>query len=407
MIFLDKSEDKYSFKEFFIVLSCIVLSKSLYFETYGNNLLLGAFLAFLAFTVKPSKLKINRNILFYTITFILLIGINVETKVSSSVVLLLRIFIAIYVVHILDFRKFSIVYTKIILFISMISLFSFFIIYLNIPSLLPDFIGTDERPLRNFLFFGVPDNFVKYDIYRNSGLWWEPGAFQLFINIAFMFTLINHMMTKKLYVLFGIAIISTLSTTGVLVYILLSSIYWREVIRNSNNKLLYILVVSLLSVIVVIIAVPFLLIKFGAGNIAEESVSFLSRYYDFIISFNMLKDNLFLGYGYGSQIENAIPYGIQLMGISKYELINPTGSDGLTMFIAQCGIFSLIFLFPFLFPKYGQTQNIINRTLIAISLIIMFNTENFTFLLIFSLLTFYGIIGDKKRQPNQTVIKKI
>ena len=65
MILLDKSGDQYKLKEFFIVLSCILLSKSLYFETYANNLLLGVFLAFLAFTVKPSKLKINRKILFY------------------------------------------------------------------------------------------------------------------------------------------------------------------------------------------------------------------------------------------------------------------------------------------------------------------------------------------------------
>jgi hypothetical protein len=394
MILRDNQGVQYRFKDFFIVLSCILLSKSLYYETYGNNLLLGVFLAFLIFTVKPSRLTINKFVLFYVLFFIFLVGLNTETKLSSLIVLLLRLLIAAYVVHILDFRKFSIIYTKIILFICLTSLSYLFIIYFNLPSFLPDFIGLDERPLRNFLFFGVSGNFVKYSIYRNSGLWWEPGAFQLFINLAFMFTLVNKTITNKLYVVFGLAIMSTLSTTGILVYILLSTIYWRKVIKDSRNKFLYLLVIFLFSGAVAIIGVPFLLIKFGAGNVAEESVSFLSRYYDFIISFNLLKDNLLLGYGFGSQIENAIPYGIELLGSAQYKLINPTGSDGLTMLIAQCGLISLVFLFPFLLPKYAKNQDIINRILIVISLIIMFNTENFTFVLIFTLLSFYGIVGN-------------
>lgn len=395
MTLTDNQGGQYRYKDFFIVLSCILLSKSLYYETYGNNLLLFVFLAFLIFTVKPEKLKINKFVLFYVFSFILLISVNTETKLSSLVVLLLRLLIAIYVVHILEFRKFSIIYTKIILFICITSLSYFFIIHFNIPSFLPDFIGLDERSLRNFLFFGVSDNFIKHSVYRNSGLWWEPGAFQLFINIAFMFNLVNKTMTNKMYFIFGIAIMSTLSTTGVIVYILLSTIYLRDLIKSSRHKLFYILAFPFFTAAVIAIAIPFLLTKFGAGNVAEESVSFLSRYYDFIISFNMLKDNLMLGYGFGSQIENAIPYGIELMGSAQYKLINPTGSDGLTMFIAQCGLLSLVFLFPFLYPSYAQRLNIIDRILITVGLVIIFNTQNFTFILIFSLLTFYGIVGNK------------
>lgn len=53
--------------------------------------------------------------------------------------------------------------------------------------------------------------------FRNSGPFWEPGAYGVFLNIALIFNIIN---TKNLYdkknILFAVAIVSTLSTTGFL-----------------------------------------------------------------------------------------------------------------------------------------------------------------------------------------------
>ncbi len=392
---------QYRLKDFLIVLGCILLSKSLYYETYGSNLLLIILLGLLIITVKPLKLQFNKKIIFYILFFISLIIVNTETQVDTATVLIVRLCIAAYVVHLLDFKKFSIIYIRIILFLCLTSLAYLFIIYFKIYSFLPDFIGLDGRSLKNFLFFGVSNNNMIHNVYRNSGLWWEPGAFQIFINIAFIFAIANKMMTTKLYIILGVTIISTLSTTGVLVYILLSTIYWKDVMKTSGKRVLHILFLLLTIGIVIVIAIPFLLIKFGGGNLGEASLSFLSRYYDFIISINLFSDNLLLGYGFGSQ--NAIPYGKELLGSDRYELINPTGSDGLSMFVAQCGIFSVILLYPFLYPKYCLRQGILNRTLIMVCLLVMFNTENFTFILIFTLLSFYGIVGHKRLcQPVHT-----
>ena len=140
-------------------------------------------------------------------------------------------------------------------------------------------------------------------------------------------------------------------------------------------------------------------------NLRSNSfISFLSRYYDFIISYNLFIDNFILGYGFGSQIENAIPYGADLIGHDVYYSLNrPTGSDGISMFIAQIGIFSFIFLAPFLVPKYYAYLHFAQKLIISVSLLLMFNTENFTFILIFTILSIYGIVGNIRQKHNETI----
>lgn len=385
----------YSYKEFFIVLSCILLSKSLYYESYGNNLLLGVFLVFLFFSYKPTSIKINKWVILYCLFFIILVSLNSESNPRSLLVLLLRLSIAVYVVHILDFKQFSLIFNKIILFLILVSLFSVLVIYFNIPSPLPDFVAIDGRPLRNFIFFGVWESTIFHSVYRNSGIFWEPGAFQIFINLAFIFSIVNNTMSIKRYFVFLFGIVSTVSTTGVIAFILLSPVFWFSIINKSRFKALYIGAASLFIVISFSFILPFILTKFSGGESGEASVSFLSRYYDFVISLNIFYDNFSLGYGFGSQVKNAITYGREFFGVLEYERVRPSGADGLTMFLAQCGVFSVILLFPFLFPKYYRGHGILTRLIITASLIIIFNTENFTFILIFSLLSLYGIVGNK------------
>ena len=65
------------------------------------------------------------------------------------------------------------------------------------------------------------------------------------------------------------------------------------------------------------------------------------------------------------------------------------------MFISQVGILGFILIIPFLFPKYISHLSVLDKIVISISLFLIFNTENFTFLLIFIVLTFYGLIKNK------------
>ncbi len=109
----------------------------------------------------------------------------------------------------------------------------------------------------------------------------------------------------------------------------------------------------------------------------------------------MFKENLLISYGFGSQIERAIPFGLNMIGADFYDKVKPTGSDGITMLIAQLGVFSVFLLDPLLLPKYLRGYSIYFRFFIALSLFCLFNAQNFTFLLIFIILAAYGVVGKR------------
>lgn len=391
---LNKAQFKdYSLKDLIIVLSIILLSKSLYYETYGQNVLLSVFLLFLMIITNFRSLKISKNILIYILGLMILLLVNTDTSYSSFFVLINRILIAVLVIYLITFERFSKAFIDIILVISVFSWFSWLVISLDIPSFLPNFNGVDGRPLRNFIVFGVWEEFINYKTYRNSGLWWEPGAFQLFINLAFIFALANKTISIKKYFIFLITIITTMSTTGFLVFSLLSLSYFKRYFFLARKSLMYFGLFLTLLAISLIYLIPIIHDKFNSDS--SSFVSFLSRYYDILVSVNMFIDNMFVGYGFGAQIEKAIPYGENLIGHSLYYLSKPTGADGISMFIAQVGILGFILIIPFLFPRYIAHLSLLDKVLVSLSLLLMFNTENFTFTLIFVVLTFYGLLKNK------------
>jgi hypothetical protein len=384
----------YYFIDFFIVLSVILLSKSLYYESFGKNILLIVFLFLLFFLKNISTIKINMLVLLYSLAILTVVFANNESEISSTLVLVIRILIGIIIVYFISFYKFSEIFIKIILVISIISWLSWLVIALDINSILPSFNSIDNRVLRNFIFFGVWENFIQYHVYRNSGLWWEPGAFQLFLNMAFIFAIANNTINIKRYIIFLVTLISTLSTTGFIVFLMLSFVYFRKNFILKRSTIIYLLLIIFFLLFLLISLESVLFNKFDTDN-KGSFPSLLSRFYDVSISVNIFLDNIILGSGFG-QLENTIPYREEFMEDELYHSSQPSGSDGVTMFISQLGIIGLILIIPLLIPKYIFHLDFINKFIISLSIFLLFNTENFTFILIFILFTFYGIIGNKK-----------
>lgn len=398
----------YSIKEFLIVLGVILLSKSLYYESYGNNVLLIVFfillffiakvrVRFLSFTVRvrARDIGVDNKLILYSLFFMGLVLINPESKLSTILVLMARLAIAYIVVSRLNFYIFSTIFIKIVLILSFFSLFSLAVFHFNIPSFLPDFVAIDHRQLRNFLFFAADNHNLEYRIwggvYRITGLWWEPGAFQLFVNLAVIFAIINQSLTKKQYILFAVTIMLIKSTTGMIVFILLSLIIVNKLLNiHVNAKYLRYFFVAIVIMAMSWYAYP-LMDKFHPES--QYFASFLSRYNDVVVSYHLLLDNFFLGYGYG-HLEKIIPYAVKYASVG--DAVRVSGADGITMLIAQTGILGIFFLWHFFIPNYYKHLTLLEKIVISLSLLLMFNTENFTFILIFIILIFYGIVGNKE-----------
>ena len=383
-----------------MTLAIILVSKSLYFESYGENALLAPTLifAFIAFPASKKSL-LDKRLLLWIFGFSILVCLNPETQKSSLLVLVIRMAIALWFVSRVSFRDFAISFERIILGISLVSLLSLLVIAIDVPSPLPNFIGIDSRHLRNFIVFGVSQNFIDLKVFRNSGLWWEPGAFQIFVNLSALFSIHLQKMDMKKFVLYLIVIASTQSTTGIIVFFLLSILYLSQRSASSMSFASK-AVITLIVPLAMLIAWPLLMDKFDLES--ASVVSFLSRFYDIQVSYNMFTENFWRGYGFGSQIQNAIPYAERMLGTFICSSpAKPTGADGITMLIAQCGIFSFPFILPFLWPSYLRSYSIFQRALVALALFFLFNTENLTFTLLFMILSFYAVVSHQTPQPSE------
>jgi len=410
MHILNKNMANYNWQHFIIVLLSILLSKSLYYESFGTNILLIPFLIFLLIVNYKKRVFLKPILVLYISFFILIIFINQESNIRSILVLGLLFTISLYIINLINFREFTAYFSDIILILAIISWITFPVIYFDIPTLFFDFIAINMHHFRNFIFFGVSDGLISYSSFRNAGLWWEPGAFQVFINLSFIFNLIFNRMNNKKYFILLISIFLIQSTTGVIVFLLLSLLYFKDKLFASKYKSLLLLILFLFSLGAIFLLIPIITNKFDSeGN---SFYSFLSRYYDVQISFNLFIDNFVLGYGYGSQIKNAVPYGADLIGYDVYySLAQPTGSDGVSMLISQVGISGFLLIIPLLFPRYLAQKKLLEKIIISVSIFILLNTENFMFLLLFALLIFYGIDGNRKislkEKRKKVAIRKI
>ena len=129
---------------------------------------------------------------------------------------------------------------------------------------------------------------------------------------------------------------------------------------------------------------------------SDESFSFVSRFTDFQISVALFLENPVIGYGYANQDFYNTPTAQRIID-SQILLVEPTGADGITMHVAQLGLLGLPLLLPLINPGFIKDFNLFDKLLISGVLLILFNTQNFNFILIFNLLMGYGFVQRRKR----------
>ncbi len=118
-----------------------------------------------------------------------------------------------------DIKESFIRVMKLITIVSLV----FFTLYLIIPSLDNMFVVQNRGGSMLYSCLGI---FVKMvGKTRNCGLFWEPGAFQAFVNIALIFEISKDDCNIKNILWFAIGVATTFSTTGYMVLALLIIFY--------------------------------------------------------------------------------------------------------------------------------------------------------------------------------------
>jgi hypothetical protein len=201
-------------------------------------------------------------------------------------------------------------------------------------------------PLKDQTYAFTPNyvlvTFNQYEHLRNSGPFWEPGAFAVFLNVAILF---NVMSNKKLFdkknILFIITIVTTLSTAGYLsLFFIITSVY---LIVNPSLKKVFILAPMVIFFTIFIINMSFLLPKIKDNVIIAENDN-SSRFGSALSDYQLIYKNPFIGYG--KDIQNKY-------GTSTWNLKKMHRNNGFTNFITEWGLI----IFVFYFANYKKSFN--------------------------------------------------
>lgn len=162
-------------------------------------------------------------------------------------------------------RRFKDAYLSVMTVLCVISLFFFSLQLLgfSIPSLLP---STSTGSIGIYTF-QPPSEYSNYRL-RNCGMFWEPGAFAGYINVAFMLFINNlselfHKHRAKVVILL-LALLSTLSTTGYVCFGLIMLFYVMESNVSKPIKMF------LLAITVAMAAFAFMSLDFLGEKVTEQ-----------------------------------------------------------------------------------------------------------------------------------------
>lgn len=206
---------------------------------------------------------------------------------------------------------------------------------------------------------------------RNSGIFWEPGAFQFFLNLGLIFIFesegsIKHYRIKQ--IILTVAVLSTQSTTG---YIILALIYIYYVAinnakkMNTSQRIKYIISVAA----VCVVGIYVLSSNTVQSKFTNDNYSYRTRSVTWEVSSKMILDKPVTGYGYDSVFYNST---YQSLGARSQH-----NSSGLLLFTCYLGI-PLMGCYLYMMYKSIKAMNFkMHPIWLSVILLLVFNSECF------------------------------
>ena len=228
-------QPKLSKIEMFLVFWLICISGNPLFGEFGGKYIyaltaIGALIISIYYGRKLYSLKLILVLFASVVLFTLQSTILSEISVLANANFLARIYLGFLITAVLG-NKFRFAYMKVMFFVAIVSLVFWLI------NALVDFPGIEFDRYRSIVIFNYIPNTDLYGVFRrNCGMFWEPGAYQgLIMLVPLMF--IGQI--KELWqqyriecVILILALFSTMSTTGYLVFAVLIMLVMFKNVRN-------------------------------------------------------------------------------------------------------------------------------------------------------------------------------
>lgn len=397
-------ERRYNIFGVLFILYMLLFSKdTLMFGTNSNTIIknIGYAISFLLCILLVAysviyKVQIEKNSILVAAAFILLAIMTMVANLEFSVKYFYEImtFITILiVVNILSFDKFVICYCKVMFFLAVFSLITYFISIIFYPALkiCPTIVNTNGLKYYSCIFSNIQYK-EPYIQNRNYGFAREPGVFGVYLIFALIFLIgVDKLQIKsklKYAVTLVAAVVTTFSTAAYITLICVSLFY---LVYSNNGKLS----TKIISIAVVLTFTVILLTNdyifnsvFKKLHIKNSSTD--SRVNSIIVDTYILflnAKNVLLGCGY-EFIENnfqEISFNIGFYAEANTNtILKQAAVHGIAF-----GILFLIFLIKSIHVNWANREKLKTTVLFIIVLLVLSN-EDFSFNAFLFSLIFYG-----------------
>lgn len=298
--------------------------------------------------------------------FIFIISCLLNFRSGVSFQKLLQIFayylVGFFLVATLEKEDFKRIYTNIVAAEASISVCIWILQLLNL-------VASRTETILGFTY----KHFLYNSIFatRNSGIFWEPGAFQFFLNLGLIFVFesegsIKHYRIKQ--IILTVVVLSTQSTTG---YLILALIYIYYVAinnakkMNTSQRIKYIISVAA----VCVVGIYVLSSNTVQSKFTNDNYSYRTRSVTWEVSSKMILDKPVTGYGYDSVFYNST---YQSLGSRSQH-----NSSGLLLFTCYLGI-PLMGCYLYMMYKSIKAMNFkMHPIWLSVILLLVFNSECF------------------------------
>jgi len=246
-----------------LILLFFTSTDTVMFGTNSNKLLLyvprlvGACFVFFGPFMFKGKTRLQRKmiaalILFVTIAVLSAMYNDMDFETIAS--RLVSVVVAFFIVTYYDKKQYISVFNKVIYLIAVVAIITEVVAY-SIPSLFnlfPTVVNTANYSFSYFFIGSMRYSFLGSKLIRAGGIFWEPGAFAIYLVIALMFELffVEKTKTKRL-VVYALTLLLTFSTTGYIAFafLMIVFIFSTNFNKTKNKAFLGALFVGLLLIL--------------------------------------------------------------------------------------------------------------------------------------------------------------
>lgn len=226
---------------------------------------------------------------------------------------------------------------------------------------------------------------------RNYGPFWEPGAFQLFLNWALLYEVRNpHKLYRKDVILFSLTVLSTISTAGIIIIALILAYYYFNESKNKN----IIREFGKRSFVIIVAVVGFVYLVSSSGINYFDKIEFMQENPEIKTSGNASTYTRYYSIFANLEAINRSPvFGVGVNGLKEeindsYDLTSNTNSI-LSMPASFGVIAGFLYLYLIINGSFKKGRSIMQSAIFLIILLCIMSTENLIASLIFWIFLFY------------------